>query len=67
MLHAFHVDLFWPWSMHVLDSFWHDLGLFWLSLALWALIHVALVQAPWLVLSFEPPSMLCLYYVHDLA
>ena len=53
-------SMFWPHSMHVLALFWPPLGLFWITLALWGLVDMAMVQVPWLALSFKSINMLCL-------
>lgn len=60
-------SMIWPHPMHVLALFWPILWLFWVALALWGSIDMAIIQVPWLALSFKSISMLCLSYVHDLA
>ena len=64
---ALHVSLFWLPSIHVLASFWHALGLFWVALAICIMYCIVIVQVPMLALSFENHSMLHLHCVHDLA
>ena len=59
MHNALRVGLFWLCSILVLDSFWHDLGLFWIILAICFMFCMAMVWVPWLVPSFKP-------FLHDL-
>ena len=64
---ARHYSMFWPHPMHVLALFWLALGLFWVTLVLWGLVDMAMVQVPWLALNFKSISMPCLCYMVDLA
>lgn len=40
---AYLSSMFWPHPMHVLTFFWTALGLFWIALALWGLVNMAIV------------------------
>ena len=39
-------SMFWPHPMLVLALFWTALGLFWVTLVLWGLVDMAMVQVP---------------------
>ena len=67
MPYAPHASLFWLLSMHVLDSFWHVLGLFWVAFVIYFMLCIAVVQLALLALCFDDSCMLSLSYLDDLA
>ena len=67
MSYALHASLFWLPPLHVLDTFWHVLGLFRVALITCFMFCIVVVQVLLLASSFGHHSMLHLCCVLDLA